>query len=216
MGVNANSPYIALEAVSQGRSDSIGAFVIGDFEGVVAEAPAGTGTYPLILADQTAKVLDFTNRNGDLFVHGTINSFVRVRNGNTVVSYAATSASPTVEDTGSGQLINGTAIVSLDPTFAQSIDQRQVYHVMLTPDGDTRGLYVASKGPEGFVVREVQGGHGSLSFDYHIYAATLDHGTQRMLMMTPAQASLFVPHVKTVAKDALKLHLKLPRIVHLP
>lgn len=35
------------------------------------------------------------------------------------------------------------ARVSLDPAFAQTIDQRMPYHVLLTPDGDTRGLLVA-------------------------------------------------------------------------
>jgi hypothetical protein len=209
MAVAAYSPYIAIYAVGQGRSDSDGAFIIGDYIGVVSQAPAGTGTYPLMLTDLSANILDFTNGNGDLFVHGTINNFARVRNGNTVVSFGVTSASPSVEDTGSGQLVDGMAVVNLDPTFVQAIDPRQAYHVMLTPDGDTLGLFVASKRPDGFVVREVRGGHGSLSFDYHVYAAKFDHASERMILMTPAQAAAFLPHVKHVARHPAKLRSKL-------
>src|ERR1700681_2448076 len=115
-----------------------------------------------------------------------------------------------MEDTGSGQLVNGVAFVNLDATFAQSIDPRQAYHVMLTPDGDTRGLFVASKSPNRFVVREVQGGRGSLSFDYHIYAAKLGHANERMVEMTPAQAAAFMPHPRTVAWRPSALRTKMP------
>jgi hypothetical protein len=90
-------------------------------------------------------------------------------------------------------LINGVAMVALDAAFAQTIDPRVPYHVMLTPDGDTRGLFVASKGPNGFVVREVQGGRGSLTFDYHIYAPALGHPNDRMAVVTRDIASSIMP-----------------------
>jgi hypothetical protein len=201
LGVAGDSGYIGV----YGNGGARGADITGGLFGVIGRAPAGSGTYPLLLTDQFNNLLAYLNGDGDMYVHGTYNNFARVRDGNTVVSYGAKSASPSIEDTGSGQLVNGIAIVNLDMTFAQAIDPHQVYHVMLTPDGDTRGLFVASKSPNQFVVREVQGGHGSLSFDYHIYAATLGQANERMFMMTPAQTKSFMPRAAIVAKHPSKV-----------
>lgn len=78
---------------------------------------------------------------------------------------------------------------------------------MLTPDGDTKGLYVASKSPTQFVVREVQGGRGSLDFDYHIYASHAGSAGVRMAEMTQGQAYALEPHL-----PATKVSTKRPRI----
>jgi hypothetical protein len=204
-GVTAFSPSLALYAYDGTNN---GGDITGGYIGVIGRAPQGTGAFPLVLTDQFGNDLDFTNGNGDLFVHGSYNNFARVRNGNIVVSYGATSASPSVEDTGTAQMVNGVAMVKLDSAFAHSIDFGQAYHVMITPDGDTRGLFVANKSPAGFVVREVQGGRGTLSFDYHIYGAKLGHANERMTEMTPAQAQSLMPRATIVhpAKHAVKVH----------
>jgi hypothetical protein len=79
---------------------------------------------------------------------------------------------------------------------------------MLTPDGDTKGLFVASKSPSGFVVREVQGGHATISFDYHIYATSLGQAGQRMTELTPAQSAAVMPHAPAVTRNAIKATIK--------
>jgi hypothetical protein len=83
--------------------------------------------------------------------------------------------------------------VELDPTFARTLDTQRTYQVFLTPGGDTRGLYVASKSPSQFVVREVQGGHGTFPFDYHIYGTALGKATQHMTFMQPHARLLPAP-----------------------
>jgi hypothetical protein len=200
-GVAGYSTFIGI----YGNSGQRGLDVVGANFGLIGRAPAGGGTYPLLLTDSAGNDLDFTNGNGDLFVHGTYNNFAKTRNGNIVVAYSATTTSPSIEDTGSAQLINGVAMVKLDSAFAHSIDLSQAYHVMLTPDGDTRGLFVASKNPDGFIVREVQGGRGTLSFDYHIYAPRLGSANVRMVEMTPAQAASLMPKA-AIAKQPAKKH----------
>jgi len=60
-----------------------------------------------------------------------------------LVSYMPRESSPTMEDFGEGQLVNGTVAVRIDSAFANAIDQSKDYLVFLTPDGDTKGLYVA-------------------------------------------------------------------------
>ena len=73
-------------------------------------------------------------------------------------------------------------------------------------DGDTRGLYVASKSATAFVVREVQGGRGNFGFDYHIYASEIGHAGERMTMVSgsslaaPHAPRLNVPVAKPLAK----------------
>jgi hypothetical protein len=201
-GVAGYSSFIGV----YGNSGDRGLDVVGANIGLIGRTPAGGGTFPLVLTDSVGNDLDFTNGNGDLYAHGTYNNFSKTRNGNIVVSYGATTTSPSVEDTGSAQLVNGVAMVKLDTAFAHSIDLSQAYHVMLTPDGDTRGLFVANKTPTGFVVREVQGGRGTLSFDYHIYAPRLGSVNQRMVEMTPAQAAAIMPKAVAVKAPLHKVH----------
>jgi hypothetical protein len=201
-GVAGTSSFIGL----YGNSGDRGLDVAGANIGLIGRAPAGGGTFPLVLTDSVGNDLDFTNGNGDMYVHGTYNNFSKTRNGNFVVSYGATTTSPSVEDTGTAQLVNGVALVKLDSAFAHAIDMSQAYHVMLTPDGDTRGLFVANKTPTGFIVREVQGGRATLSFDYHIYAPKLGSANQRMIEMTPAQAASIMPKALAPKVHLHKVH----------
>ena len=82
----------------------------------------------------------------------------------------AESAGGWQEDFGTAQLHNGVAIVALMPSFLDRASVRQGYHVYLTADGDSRGLYVAQKTADGFQVREHGGGKSNISFDYRIVA----------------------------------------------
>jgi hypothetical protein len=104
-----------------------------------------------------------------------------------VKSYAPVSSEPTVEDTGTAQLVRGAAAVRLDPTFAALIDKGTPYRVFLTPDGDTRGLYISARTRAGFVVRETQGGRSTLTFDYRIIAASLGQANQRASVVYPSE-----------------------------
>lgn len=76
----------------------------------------------------------------------------------------------TIEDTGTARLTEGQGIVRFDPTFASAIDASRGYQVFLTPNGDTRGLFVSTKYERGFIVREVEHGRSSLAFDYRVVA----------------------------------------------
>jgi hypothetical protein len=75
-----------------------------------------------------------------------------------------------VEDFGSATLVDGRAVVSLEPVFAGLVNPEAGYHVYLTPLGDCQGLYVADKAADSFEVRELGDGKASISFDYRIVA----------------------------------------------
>jgi hypothetical protein len=98
--------------------------------------------------------------------------------GQRVLAYAPESATETIEDVGTAQMV-GTANVRLDPAFA-AITDRRWYYVFLTPLGDTRGLYVSLKAASAFQVREVECGRSTLNFDYRIVAHPIDATNDRL------------------------------------
>lgn len=128
---------------------------------------------------------------GQIFTSGGCSSGCITQNHRTrrVVSYAPTEAEPTREDTGIAQLVDGKAYVRLDPAFVNVIDTNRSYAVLITPEGDSRGLYVTSKSKDGFEVREDMGGTSTIAFDYRIVAKPYGIGSPRLPMVTlPAMA----------------------------
>jgi hypothetical protein len=101
-----------------------------------------------------------------------------------VDTYSPQSAQPSLEDFGEAQLMDGVANVALDPRFASAIDNTMRYYVMLTPEGDCRGLYVARRDSAGFTVRELQGGRSSIAFTYRIVARPLGDNSARLPVST--------------------------------
>ncbi|MBD5604009.1 MAG: hypothetical protein IAI48_02810 [Candidatus Eremiobacteraeota bacterium] len=121
---------------------------------------------------------------GDLYYSGMMNSTALMQGGSSATAFGTKATAPTLEDTGTARLVAGVSAVRIDPTFAATIDTSTPYRVFLTPAGDSRGLYVASRNMAGFVVRESQGGHSSMSFDYRIVASPMGHARERMARIT--------------------------------
>src|SRR5262249_21073003 len=82
--------------------------------------------------------------------------------------YAMESPENWFEDFGSAQLVEGQAIVNLDPIFFETVNTDRKYHVFLTPNGNCT-LYVPQKTPRYFKVL-VNGGQADCEFDYRIVA----------------------------------------------
>jgi hypothetical protein len=97
-----------------------------------------------------------------------------------VLTYGVQSAENWIEDFGSGQLSAGSAHISLEPTFAATVNTGEEYHVFLTPRGDSEGLYVTNAGADGFDVKESHGGHSAVGFDYRIVAKRKGYENVRM------------------------------------
>jgi hypothetical protein len=111
-----------------------------------------------------------TDASGDLSCSGTVSPSAQTAEGDQLKLYGVAFPENWFEDAGSGQLSGGSALIALDPAFASTVNTGQPYHVFLTPNGDCRGLYVASKTAAGFEVRELGGGTSNISFDYRIMA----------------------------------------------
>ena len=123
---------------------------------------------------QVLKVDDSGNETitGQIFTAGVCSSGCvnSHQPGQRVISYLPREAQPTMEDVGEGQLVNGRGYVSIASDFASVVDRTRAYFVFLTPNGDSRGLYVSDRSATGFAVRENGGGRSTLSFDYRIVA----------------------------------------------
>jgi hypothetical protein len=108
---------------------------------------------------------------GDLSCTGTKNAIVPLDGGKRTVALSAIESPVNwFEDAGSAQLVNGRAVVSLDPDFVQTVNTTRDYKVFPVPTGDCKGLYVINKTATSFEVRELGGGTSNVTFDYRIMA----------------------------------------------
>jgi hypothetical protein len=123
------------------------------------------------------------NISGNLVVSGTKSSTAKLQNGQEVALYALESPENWFEDFGSAELMSGVACVPLDTSFAEATNAAVIYHVFLTPNGDSNGLYVARKTPAGFEVREHGGGGFNVAFDYRIVVKRRGYEVIRMAVV---------------------------------
>ena len=107
---------------------------------------------------------------GSLFVTGSKNAVIKLRDGQSVLLYATESPDSWFEDFGTIRLRNGRAVVNIDKTFAETANVEVPYMVFLTPGGDCRGLYVTRRSATRFEVRELRNGRSNITFDYRIVA----------------------------------------------
>jgi len=119
--------------------------------------------------------------SGNVGCTGEVGADASVDKGARKVSlYAVQSPENWFEDFGSGTLTNGVATVTFDPTFAQTVNATNEYHVFLTPKGESEGLYVSNETPQGFDVHEQRGGRSSVAFDYRIVAKRAGYENRRL------------------------------------
>jgi hypothetical protein len=137
---------------------------------------------------------------GDLQCTGTKSAVVQLPDQRWVRLYAVESPENWFEDFGSGQLASGRATIELDPTFAETVSAAGDYHVFLTPNGDSRGLYVTAKSATSFEVREQGGGASNVGFDYRIVAKRRGYEDVRLADVTERQNRL-TADAKLVTED---------------
>ena len=153
-----------------------------------------SGTTPLAAAGADGTVVWSVDGSGNVTDTGTVAAIAPARNGQSARAYVPTSTTPLLEDVGTAKLERGVGVVKLDKAFGASISN-DVYQVFLTPDGDSRGLYVSGKTASQFTVRESAGGRSTLAFDYRIVAKPYaDSG--RRLTLAHSKLELETPAVR--------------------
>lgn len=116
---------------------------------------------------------------GDLFVQGAKSAVLRDSTGKHRCLYAIESPESWFEDFGFAKLVRGRIRVVIKRDFAQFIHSRD-YYVFLTPEGDSKGLYVMKKSAKAFEVGEQQDGQSNTRFCYRIVAKRRDLRSRRL------------------------------------
>ena len=110
---------------------------------------------------------------GAFSVSGSKSAAVPFPDGSSRLLYSLESPEAWFEDFGRGRLRGGRARIRIDRQFAGTVRLNK-YHVFLTPEGNSRGLYIAGMTRSGFDVREVGGGTSAIAFSYRIVAKRRD------------------------------------------
>jgi len=122
----------------------------------------------------------YVDASGNLNCSGAKHAIVPIDGGKRKVALSAIESPENwFEDFGSAQLINGVAVVQLDPDFIQTVNTEKDYRVFTEPNADCRGLYVTNKSANSFEVRELGGGTSNVRFDYRITAIRRKYETVR-------------------------------------
>jgi hypothetical protein len=102
--------------------------------------------------------------------------------------YGMTSAEAWTEDFGRATLKNGTATVTIDPAFAETVNLALEYHIYLTPIcGDLIVLAVTGQQPDLFTVKgaTLDGKASGCAFDYRIVARQRGYEGRRLEKVDP-------------------------------
>jgi hypothetical protein len=119
--------------------------------------------------------------NGPLLVTGSPKSSVVAHpDGSERVLHAVEAPECWFEDVGRAQLRQGVARVDVEPDFAAVSGLADDYHVFLTPEGPSNGLYVTDRGSNSFEVREERDGTSEISFSYRIMTKRADARAGRL------------------------------------
>jgi hypothetical protein len=117
---------------------------------------------------------------GNLNCTGSKNAVVPIDSGKRIVAMSAIESPKNwFEDFGSAQLSGGSAVVAIDPEFAQTVNAEMNYMVIPVPNGECKGLFVTNKTPTSFEVRELGGGTSNIQFDYRIVALRKNYESVR-------------------------------------
>ena len=131
--------------------------------------------------DGPARVSGNLSVGGSLFVFGTTKSSVVPHpDGSQRVMHTVEAPESWFEDIGRAQLREGVARVDIDPDFAAVSGLGDDYHVFLTAEGPSNGLYVGDRTSTGFEVREQGEATSEITFSYRIMTKRTNAGTGRL------------------------------------
>lgn len=156
MFINSNSNTYTLEADNSGTGFAAKFFGYGSAKGVYIQTQGGAGLQ---------------------VVGGSKNAVVATPSGSKAL-YTEESTEVWFTDYGFGRLANGRTRVLLDPSFAQTINPGEAYHVFLQARGRAE-IYVGETTPLGFEV-VLKDGDPNAEFSYRIVAKRLGFEQKRL------------------------------------
>ena len=118
----------------------------------------------------------YNGTNYKIIGNGAVSTIVEDTNGGKKVMFAAEAPEVLFEDYGTGQLVNGSANIRIDPILSNNIvvDTTHPLKVFIQLEGDCNGVFVTNKTANSFTVKELRGGSANVAFSYHIVANRKD------------------------------------------
>jgi len=172
----------------------VGVNALGGTIGLFASSTAGIAIFGQSTTGTAGRFDGAVTIAGDFAASGMKQAVVVARDGATRGLFCLEAPQSWFEDVGEAKLVNGSAQVTIDPTFTSVVDLSQTSHIFLTPQGDCNGLFVAERTDGGFTVRELRGGTSSLSFTYRIMAHRADATAARFgVSKSPHSNSVSAP-----------------------
>jgi hypothetical protein len=132
---------------------------------------------------------------GDIVkTHGEYSEALPHPDGSQRLLYAPLCPESWYEDYGRAQLVGGRVEVELDSDFVAVLGVEDgEYHVFLTPEGDTQGLYVESRSARSFIVREQQAGTSNTTFSYRVATKNKHRQPERLAILDEPEEMTMPP-----------------------
>lgn len=124
------------------------------------------------------RIVGDLNVTGDLNVMGNKSAVVPLSDGSYRRLYALESPESWFEDFGFGELVDGRALIALDPEFMELVDHDQ-YHVFLTEYDANNALFVTNRTSSGFEVQSSTS-PSNARFSYRVTAKRSDTVARRL------------------------------------
>lgn len=107
---------------------------------------------------------------------GSVSTVVEDTEGNSRILFAPEAPEILFEDYGVGKLVNGKAVITIDPIFAKNIvvNEKHPLKVFIQLEGDCNGVFVTDKSSTSFTVKELANGNSNTPFSWHIVANRID------------------------------------------
>jgi hypothetical protein len=183
-GQTSSGSWPAVEGFNRGNNNGVRGVSLGTAPpggganvGVVGFSTSGSGVVG-IASTPSGVAFGGLFFGGLLVASGPKSAAVKHRDGSHRLFYSVESPESWFEDFGRTKLVRGKAEVKLDPNFAGFV-RTDDYHVFLSPEGQTKGLYVSRRSRKGFTVREQEEGASTTTFSYRIVARRKDLKIQR-------------------------------------
>jgi Collagen triple helix repeat (20 copies) len=138
----------------------------GGFFGMIGAMTRGS-----VIGQLNAGDLFASYNMGDVYTSGKNVELVTVNN-EVVANYAVTSNVATAYNRGKAQLVNGTAHITFDASYAKILGEDPI--VTVTPMGESNGVYITSVDKTGFTVKESKGGTSTVEISWIAVGTRVD------------------------------------------
>lgn len=139
--------------------------------------------------------------------NGVVSSMIKDHENNERVIYCPEAPEITLQDSGSGQLANGKATITIDEVISKNItvNNKHPLKVFIQLEGNCNGVYVNNKSNRSFTVNELQNGKSNTKFSWFIIANRADEIENGITISKNAEVRLPLgPGIKSQHKAAKK------------